>query len=343
MLAGRVDVVGEDDLAGVAGDQRHLGRRERRAETRDHVLEAGLVGHQRVRVALDENGLVRPAHLAAGPLDQVQRAALVEERRRRGVEVLGRVRRPWPRRRARPHPPQDPPADPDGVPRRVPDREDHPRAELVVGPSPALALARQAHFRQLRHRHVAAALEHLDHLVPAVGRPAQLEPLDRLVGEAAAVQVFERGRARLRLRQDDVVEGDRLLEDFAQSGLSGVLAARPLVDLDAGPRRQPLEGFREGQTSRFMTKLKMSPPSPQPKQCQLSRAGVTTKLGVFSPWNGQSPLYVVPALRSSTCSPTISRTDSLLLTSAATPTPNVSPAYQTADETRDVHSSSSPT
>src|ERR1035437_1938840 len=74
--------------------------------------------------------------------------------------------------------------------------------------------------------------------------------------------------------------------------------------------------------SRFITKLKMSPPSPQPKQCQLSRAGVTTKLGVFSPWNGQSPLYVVPAFFSCTTSPTISTIDSLLFTSAATPTAN---------------------
>ena len=95
--------------------------------------------------------------------------------------------------------------------------------------------------------------------------------------------------------------------------------------------------------SRFMTKLKMSPPSPQPKQCQLSRAGVTTKLGVFSPWNGQSPLYVVPALRSSTCSPTISRTDSLLLTSAATPTAKRFSCLSDDRRDADVHSSSSPT
>ncbi len=47
--------------------------------------------------------------------------------------------------------------------------------------------------------------------------------------------------------------------------------------------------------SRFITKLKMSPPSPQPKHFQESRAGVTVKDGVFSPWNGQSPLNVEPA------------------------------------------------
>src|ERR1035437_7395188 len=72
----------------------------------------------------------------------------------------------------------------------------------------------------------------------------------------------------------------------------------------------------------FITKLKISPPSPQPKQCQLSRAGVTTKLGVFSPWNGHSPLRVVHALRSCTASPTTSTIESLLFTSAATPIAN---------------------
>ena len=61
------------------------------------------------------------------------------------------------------------------------------------------------------------------------------------------MQVLERRRPGLRLHQDDVVEGDRLLEDFAQSSLPGVLAARPLVDLDTGLRRQPLERLGESQ------------------------------------------------------------------------------------------------
>ena len=47
--------------------------------------------------------------------------------------------------------------------------------------------------------------------------------------------------------------------------------------------------------SRSITNVKMSPCLPQPKQCQVSRPGVTTKLGVFSPWNGHRPLRVVPA------------------------------------------------
>src|SRR5215210_4714067 len=75
-----------------------------------------------------------------------------------------------------------------------------------------------------------------------------------------------------------------------------------------------------GTPSRCITKLKTSPPRPQPKQCQLSRAGVTTNDGVFSPWNGQSPLYVAPAFFRLTDSPTTSTTFSRLFTSAATPT-----------------------
>src|SRR4029077_12729484 len=75
-----------------------------------------------------------------------------------------------------------------------------------------------------------------------------------------------------------------------------------------------------GTPSRCITKLKMSPPRPQPKQCQLSRPGVATNDGVFSPWNGQSPLYVVPAFFRLTVSPTTSTTDNLFFTSAATPT-----------------------
>src|SRR5215212_1514607 len=74
--------------------------------------------------------------------------------------------------------------------------------------------------------------------------------------------------------------------------------------------------------SRFITKLKTSPPSPQPKHFHESRAGVTVNDGVFSPWNGQRPLYVVPAFLSWTVSPTTSTTLSLFLTSAATPTAN---------------------
>ena len=201
------------------------------------------MGHQGVGVALHQHRLVAPAHLATGALDEIQRAALVEERSGRRVEVLGRARI-----RGRRGPRQHSTADADGRPRRISDGEDDAASELVIRAATGGSGSGEADLRQLRHGHVAAGPEHLAHLIPTVRRPAELELLDRRVGEAAAVQVFERRRAGLALRQNDVVEGDRVLEHFVQPGLAGILTARPLVDLDTGPGRQSLERLREGQT-----------------------------------------------------------------------------------------------
>ena len=66
LLAGRVDVVGEHDPARVSRQQRDLARRQRGAEAGDDVVEAGLVGHQRVGVALDDDRLARLADRALG-------------------------------------------------------------------------------------------------------------------------------------------------------------------------------------------------------------------------------------------------------------------------------------
>ncbi len=88
-LPGRVDVIGQRDARRVARDELDLAGGQRRAQAADDVLEAMLVRHQRVRVALDEDRPARFAHGRLGPVDEVQRAALVEQRRRRRVEVLG--------------------------------------------------------------------------------------------------------------------------------------------------------------------------------------------------------------------------------------------------------------
>jgi hypothetical protein len=69
-----------------------------------------------------------------------------------------------------------------------------------------------------------------------------------------------------------------------------------------------------------MTKLKMSPPRPQPKHFHVSRAGVTVNEGVFSLWNGHRPLNDAPALRRLTLSPISSARSIFCLISAATPT-----------------------
>ncbi len=82
-LAGGVDVVGQRDARRVAGQQLDLAGRERRAHAADDVVEAGLVGHQGVRVALHEHGPAGPADGGLGTVDEVERAALVEEHRLR--------------------------------------------------------------------------------------------------------------------------------------------------------------------------------------------------------------------------------------------------------------------
>jgi hypothetical protein len=68
---------------------------------------------------------------------------------------------------------------------------------------------------------------------------------DRLVGEAAAAEIVEGGLPGLRGCQDRVVEGDRALEHVPKPLPVGILAGRPLVELDAGLRREDLESFRE--------------------------------------------------------------------------------------------------
>src|SRR5205823_12626018 len=76
---------------------------------------------------------------------------------------------------------------------------------------------------------------------------------------------------------------------------------------------------RNSRPSRSMTNVNTSPPLPHPKQCQLSRSGLTMNDGVFSAWNGHRPLYADPARLRATVSPTSSTTGSLDLMSATMP------------------------
>ncbi len=243
LLTGRVDVVGERDLLGVSGEETDLARSERGPERRDDVIEARLVGHQCVRVALDDHRLARLADRALGLVDEVERPALVEQWRRRGVQVF------------RPMVPtvlrgggQDPPAEPDRRPVRVADREDDPLAESVVDAAPArLPRLGQPHLDELVGPDVALGRELPRQRVPAAWRIPELVFRDRLVGEAAVAEVSEGRIAGLRARQDRVVEGDRALEDIAEALLVGVLTRGSLVELDAGLRREDLERLGERQ------------------------------------------------------------------------------------------------
>ena len=242
LLAGGVHVVGEHDLLRrVADEQGDLARRERGPEARDDVREAGLVGHQGVGVALDDDRRAGLADLRLRPVEQVERAALVEERGRRRVEVLGALGV------GAVGPLQDAAAQARGVARGVADREDDPRPEAVVGAVAALARRGQARLDQVGHADLAALLQGPAQGVPVGRRPAQVRPFDRLVGEAALAQVGQGALARGRLRQDGVVERDGRLDDVVEMPAAGVLAGGPLVDLDAGAAGQDLERLREGE------------------------------------------------------------------------------------------------
>ena len=54
--------------------------------------------------------------------------------------------------------------------------------------------------------------------------------------------------------------------------------------------RQLPHRVREADLSLSSTNLKTSPPTPQPKQWKNPLSRFTLNDGVFSPWNGHSPL-----------------------------------------------------
>ncbi len=239
-LAGGVDVIGQGDLLGIAGQDRYLARGEGRAEAGHDVVEAGLVGHQGIGVTLDDHRLARLADRRLRPIDEVQGPALVEQGRGRRVQVLravvGGVAGGD----------QVAPAEADGVPVRVADREDDPLAEPVVRAATRGTSLGQAHLGELGRRNPALGDELAGHGIPAGRGPAQLERRDRLVGEAPPMEVVQGRPAGDMGGQDTVVPGDGAVEDLAQARSAGVLPARALVQLDPGPLGQGLEGLREG-------------------------------------------------------------------------------------------------
>ena len=104
------------------------------------------------------------------------------------------------------------------------------------------------------------------------------------------MQVVERARSGLGARQHGVVEGDRAIEDLAEPRLVGVLALRPLVDLDARTLGERPQRLRERDTVTLHDETEDVAAQPAAEAVPVSRPGVTTNDGVFSPWNGQRPL-----------------------------------------------------
>src|SRR5207253_6314294 len=128
-----------------------------------------------------------------GPIDEVERAALVEERRGGRIQVLGTVFGAVVPRAVRTFT-EDPPAEPDRAARRVADRVDDPAAEPVVdakraGRSGAATARGQSDHLELVGSETALLDESLRQLIPGVRRVSQLEGRDRLVGDASPVEI----------------------------------------------------------------------------------------------------------------------------------------------------------
>src|SRR5207253_1526205 len=129
-------------------------------------------------------------------VDEVERPALVEERRRRGVQVFRSVVT------GVAVGDEIAAAEADRSPVCVADREDDPLAEAIVAAATARSHGYEADLGELLRPDVPLLFELAGHRVPATRRPADLEAGDGLVGEAATADVVERRLAELRARQD---------------------------------------------------------------------------------------------------------------------------------------------
>ena len=168
----------------------------------------------------------------------VELAALVEQHRLRGVQVL---RLPGI---------DDAAAEGDDAAARIADREHDAVAEAVVVALsalrvPALALDDEAGIGESLARGLGGT-EAPQHLVPGVRRVADLEALESLWGKSAARHVGARPRiARQRFR----VEARDLLDQVVEGVIRaprGVVAAALVRHLEPEARRQLLHRLGEG-------------------------------------------------------------------------------------------------
>ena len=298
LLAGRVAVEGEDHLAAellvvVQEPPQHPSVlvAERRAARRHGGRHSGEVAGHHVGVALHDDGLGRTRHVAAGQVDAVEHLALLVERGLGGVEVLGLdlvvVEDP-----ARP--------EADRVAARVADRPQQAAAEPVVR-RPALRheprrdgfLVLEALLAEVPHQRLTVARGEAD---PELLRRGLVEPA--LAEELPARQrlgATPAARRRTPGRPCWPRPGGR-----AAAREGGRRGRRP-------PRGASVTPYLSASRSTVSVKLSpsifirnemTSPPSPQPKQCQNWRAGVTWNDGDFSSWKGHRPfIEPPPALR----------------------------------------------
>ena len=199
--------------------------------------------HQGVRVALDENSDPLLPDRRLGAVDEVQRAALVEQEGRGRIEVLGaRVLAAFARVLLAA---DDPATETSCVARGVPYREDDPAAEAVVGAAPAGALLHETSGLKVRFCEAALVDQRRRQRFPGIDRVADLMRGQRLVREAAAPHVLERRLAVPALRQSAVVEGDGRVECFAQALPPRVFAAGLLGQLHARASGQAAQRLGE--------------------------------------------------------------------------------------------------
>ncbi len=92
------------------------------------------------------------------------------------------------------------------------------------------------------------------------------------------------------LNKDFAVPADRRLERLPQTPPMPILLRGALRELDPCPLREAGQRLAEIEAVTLHEEGEDVAPLPQPKQCHVSRSGVTTKEGVFSAWNGQRPL-----------------------------------------------------
>ncbi len=192
---------------------------KRRPHRGDDVGKARLVEGDDVHVTFDDHRLVGCPDRLASLVQAEEQPALIEEDRLRRVQELGHILGV-----------DDPSAEAGHAPTCLADGDHDAVAESVVLAS-ALALARHPRLEEF-FLPVALLGEVSERRLPRLRGVADLEGLQRLIAQMAAVKILEHGGARRSLQQVVAVEGHRRFQQLLQPlvGLLGRLhrlGARP--------------------------------------------------------------------------------------------------------------------